>query len=31
MGKDKIAEVQLAYINEPKVIDRMEISNDAIT
>jgi len=31
MVRDKIAEVQLAYIIEPKVIDRMEISNDAIT
>ena len=29
--KDKIAEVNLSLIDEPKVIDRMEISSEAIT
>ena len=31
MTKDKIAEVELSKIDEPKTVDRLEISNDAIT
>lgn len=31
MVRDKIAEVELSKIDEPKTVDRLEISNDAIT
>jgi len=31
LTKDKIAEVDLFKIDEPKVVDRMEISNEAVT